>query len=1057
MAAESDEFCTFFERVVHAFDRLDTTKDAGLATAYLDFVTSCISRLDLKAVRQGILPLFGAALWNLVTPRRLEDHLAASSVAVRNRWKKSKGSLPSSSSMAESFWHSVFDWMFLAEASSQSVFVAGLELVKSSLHSPALRTFLVLVLEDINFVARCNLTARAQGWSLSWQVSQVHRAQLTGNLADGSDVERHMVARIRLLQRVVQRDFEESELDSLVYLTVSEAQRILVQEDLLRTVYAPRVETLCKLVRLIYEQPSKLVRALDAELTDPPAFNLEVVTVAHLPVQSFASVLESLAEPDAWFDLGDEVLTQDRLREVERLLASKVDREVLRLQYVSELALLQDHVGHLCDQARYALAYDVLHALDRLKPEAAADAHGGVRWQGWSRMALPADPVGSHGSAVHCFFGESPEPVRNEWAGLPLTKGLVLLVQLSVGGDTGTVVENVFPAVAKRFDSSTGNIALSYCTSKVPRPGSNGKGPFMLVRRNPANDLPRTLGTVLVQETAKEQNMSVLPPAFAPLLIGHGTGAQRTAAGPVRLFEMPPVDESGEVDEANEVDEAMVDKILEKDTATTGQSQRVLVLCQSERQLYKVVEEASLETLGRATRLKRRDVEAYNAQCLTRRLELLRQVEDLGAGLGVHGLTGITCETALHVFEVYVKPELERYKAAKEAESFPFAFFFNGRDDGKGNRREIGVVESMFEELESFRLFELVQDHEKRLNLIVQEHAQVLCATFRDVLDFVQDPASKRLRIHRVVLLQGGTLLERDALVVFLALERALVRQLFVFGDPIGESVRGKRAHTSLLDKLLRLGFHWEPKAPRPQVAASWTAVESRMTKFDPILARHLGSLRDAAEGNPGFVHKVQFVDVAEGEELDTTEPGEFQNLAEAEFVVAVYIFALALGYPSSSVSILTPFHAQKLLLIDVLHARCRHRQLPFPRVTCTFDEHAGQSNDVVLVSLARTRARDDFVLGDPYRMLTCLTAARQGLYIFGSKDLFQHDPLLKPILSATSATRLQLAFGQRYQQDPLPKPSATFAARSLADLGLLVAHLMQNKSRWIDSAQRNQ
>jgi hypothetical protein len=45
------------------------------------------------------------------------------------------------------------------------------------------------------------------------------------------------------------------------------------------------------------------------------------------------------------------------------------------------------------------------------------------------------------------------------------------------------------------------------------------------------------------------------------------------------------------------------------------------------------------------------------------------------------------------------------------------------------------------------------------------------------------------------------------------------------------------------------------------------------------------------------------------------------QNLAEAEYVVAVYQYMRLLGYPASSISILTTYNGQKGLIEDVLTA----------------------------------------------------------------------------------------------------------------------------------------
>ena len=52
--------------------------------------------------------------------------------------------------------------------------------------------------------------------------------------------------------------------------------------------------------------------------------------------------------------------------------------------------------------------------------------------------------------------------------------------------------------------------------------------------------------------------------------------------------------------------------------------------------------------------------------------------------------------------------------------------------------------------------------------------------------------------------------------------------------------------------------------------------------------------------------------------------PHYFQNLGEAEYMVAVYQYLRLLGYPSSRISVLTTYNGQKHLIQDVFSQRCR-------------------------------------------------------------------------------------------------------------------------------------
>lgn len=53
-----------------------------------------------------------------------------------------------------------------------------------------------------------------------------------------------------------------------------------------------------------------------------------------------------------------------------------------------------------------------------------------------------------------------------------------------------------------------------------------------------------------------------------------------------------------------------------------------------------------------------------------------------------------------------------------------------------------------------------------------------------------------------------------------------------------------------------------------------------------------------------------------------------FQNLAEAEYVVAVFMYMRLIGYPAEKISILTTYNGQKHLIRDVINMRCADNQL---------------------------------------------------------------------------------------------------------------------------------
>jgi hypothetical protein len=49
----------------------------------------------------------------------------------------------------------------------------------------------------------------------------------------------------------------------------------------------------------------------------------------------------------------------------------------------------------------------------------------------------------------------------------------------------------------------------------------------------------------------------------------------------------------------------------------------------------------------------------------------------------------------------------------------------------------------------------------------------------------------------------------------------------------------------------------------------------------------------------------------------------DYQNLAEAEYCVAVFMYMRLIGYPADKISILTTYNGQKHLIRDVINIRC--------------------------------------------------------------------------------------------------------------------------------------
>ena len=76
--------------------------------------------------------------------------------------------------------------------------------------------------------------------------------------------------------------------------------------------------------------------------------------------------------------------------------------------------------------------------------------------------------------------------------------------------------------------------------------------------------------------------------------------------------------------------------------------------------------------------------------------------------------------------------------------------------------------------------------------------------------------------------------------------------------------------------------------------------------------------------GNGGFSFDYQLINVPDFNGTGESSPSPFfyQNVGEAEFVVAVFMYMRLIGYPAERISILTTYNGQKHLLRDVVNAR---------------------------------------------------------------------------------------------------------------------------------------
>jgi len=152
---------------------------------------------------------------------------------------------------------------------------------------------------------------------------------------------------------------------------------------------------------------------------------------------------------------------------------------------------------------------------------------------------------------------------------------------------------------------------------------------------------------------------------------------------------------------------------------------------------------------------------------------------------------------------------------------------------------------------------------------------------------------------------------------------------------------------------------------------------------------------------NTGISYNFQFINVEdfEGAGESTPQPHFYQNLGEAEYAVALFMYMRLVGYPAAKITILTTYNGQKALIRDVIRQRCSWNPLfGEPSKITTVDKFQGQQNDIIIVSLVRTAHVGH--LRDVRRLIVTMSRAKLGLYVFGRFSIFENCFELTPVFS---------------------------------------------------------
>nr|XP_033807712.1 RNA helicase aquarius isoform X1 [Geotrypetes seraphini] len=429
---------------------------------------------------------------------------------------------------------------------------------------------------------------------------------------------------------------------------------------------------------------------------------------------------------------------------------------------------------------------------------------------------------------------------------------------------------------------------------------------------------------------------------------------------------------------------------------------------------------------------------------LARRLELLREVGRLQESLGVHGDVSYTCETAGHFFLYQVMSRWEEYLSKVKTKGnkpagvedisrfFPFHQYFANAPQpifkGISYKEDMEIAEGcfrhikkIFTQLEEFRAFELLRSGLDRSKYLLVKEAKIIAMTCTHAALKRHDLVELGFKYDNILMEESAQILEIETFIPLLLQNPedgfSRLKRWIMIGDhhqlpPVIKNMAFQKysnMEQSLFTRFVRLGVPTVDLDAQGRARASLCNLYNWRYKNLGNLP-HVQLLSEFRTANAGFLYDFQLINVEDFQGVGESEPNPYfyQNLGEAEYVVAVFMYMRLLGYPAEKISILTTYNGQKHLIRDVINQRCGSNPLiGRPNKVTTVDRFQGQQNDYILLSLVRTRAVGH--LRDVRRLVVAMSRARLGLYIFARVSLFQNCFELTPAFTQLTARPLQL------------------------------------------------
>lgn len=477
---------------------------------------------------------------------------------------------------------------------------------------------------------------------------------------------------------------------------------------------------------------------------------------------------------------------------------------------------------------------------------------------------------------------------------------------------------------------------------------------------------------------------------------------------------------------------------------------------------------------------------------MERRQILLLEVARLAQSLEIGGDHSHTCETAGYFYVYHILSRWESYLTAVQengtveqiVKEFPFTVFFanappplfpeeikyeDALEIAEGCFRHIRKI---FTELDEIQAFELLRTNRDRADYLLTKEAKIVAMTCTHAALKRRDLVRLGFKYDTVIMEEAAQILEVETFIPLLLQEpadgRNRLKRVVLIGDhyqlpPVVKNMAFQKygnMEQSMFARFVRLGV------PAVQLDSQGRARPSIAELYN-WRYKGLGNLPSTVDNleykvaNAGFAFDYQMIDVQDymGKGESAPSPYFYQNLGEAEYVVAVYQYMRLLGYPAERIAILTTYNGQKALIRDVLRQRCAWNPMfGQPAKVTTVDKYQGQQTDYILLSLVRTKSVGH--IRDVRRLIVALSRARLGLYIFCRRSLFENCYELIPAFEklATRPDRLQICTGEMFPTErTVDVISKSTEIVDVAHMGKYVHQMMQEQLKFVQSEEEKQ